>query len=387
MKRKIVWVIILIAFSIIIGVVYARNIIPDMINYPLRYDIAQDYIGARALVHHNEKLYPVLVTAFEKMGITWQADHRSTHPPSAFLLVVPFTLFGYPLAQTFWMLSMFACIVITARAFSLNWKKSLLAAVLSLAWPPAIWSLGQFTPIWMLGLALAYRFRHKPILSGLFIGLASLPKYFAAAAMIQPLWRRRWKALVSFAAVWLGAVALILLLCPDALSAYAASNIGNSIDQILRPDNGALVVVAWRLGGWPGITAMIILVLCVLLAALRTEGPAAWGCLVWLSIATLPIAWVYSLLPLLPWLILTIKSANMYPRLLALIAVVMPYLSAAWVPIANPWFVALSIVFSGIAFALAASKNNAVTFNQFVQRIKLVKKLPHPSLVNMTIDN
>jgi hypothetical protein len=123
----------------------------------------------------------------------------------------------------------------------------------------------------------------------------------------------------------------------------------------LRPDNGAMVIVAWRLGGWPGLAAVVVLTFCVFLAALRTKGPAAWSCLVWLGIATLPVAWVYSLLPLLPWLVLTIKSANKYPRLLALIAIMMPYLSAAWVPIANPWFVALSIVFSGIAFALDAS--------------------------------
>ena len=347
--------IILGAFGILIGVVYARNIIPAMIDFPLRFDIAQDYIGANALIHHNEELYPVLVTAFEKMGITWQADHRSTHPPTAFLMVVPFTLFDYPTAQTLWMLCMFACILFTARVFSLNWKMSLLAGVLSLAWPPAIWSLGQFTPIWLLGLALAYRFREKPLLSGLFIGLASLPKYFAAAALIHPLWRRRWAVLISFAVVWLSAVALLLLLRPDVLSAYAASNIGNTMDQILRPDNGAMLVVAWRLGGWPGLAAVIVLTVCVFLAALRSEGQAAWACLVWLGIATLPVAWVYSLLPLLPWLILTIKSNKKNPRLLALIAVVMPYVSASWVPIANPWFVALTIVFSGIAFALAAS--------------------------------
>jgi hypothetical protein len=269
--------------------------------------------------------------------------------------VVPFTLFDYPTAQTLWMLCMFACIVCTARVFNLTWKMSLLAGVLSLAWPPAIWSLGQFTPIWLLGLALAYRFRDKPLLSGIFIGLASLPKYFAAAAMIYPLWRRRWAALVSFAGVWLAAVGLLLLLRPDALSAYAASNIGNSVDQILRPDNGAMVVVAWRLGGWPGLAAVVVLTLLVFLSALRSEGPAAWACLVWLGVATLPIAWVYSLLPLLPWLVLTLRSTPRYPRLLALIALIMPYLSAAWLPIANPWFVALGIVISGIAFAMAAA--------------------------------
>jgi len=355
MKRKVLLAIIVIELGLMIGVVYARNIIPAMIEYPLRYDIAQDYIGAQALIHPGEELYPVLATAFEKMGITWAAYHRSTHPPSAYLLVVPFTLFNYPTAQVLWMLSMFVCIVFTGRAFNLRWKTSLLAAIISLTWPPTIWSLGQFTAIWMLGLALAYRFRDKPLLSGLFIGLASLSKFFAGVMLIHPVWRKRWSALISFTAVWLAVLFVLLMMRSDAVSNYVASNIGNSMDQILRPDNGALAVVAWRLGGWLGITIVLVLTLCVLWVGLRNDGPAAWACMVWLGIASLPIAWVYSLLPLLPWLAMTIKSPNRYPRLLAVTALVMPYASAAWLPISNPWFVALSIIFAGIAFALAAS--------------------------------
>lgn len=355
MKRKIVLAIILCVFCIMIAMVYARNIIPTMIDFPLRYDIAQDYIGAQALVHPNEELYPILTNAFEKMGITWQADHRSTHPPTAFLFVLPITVFNYPIALVLWMMGMFFCIVFTARAFNLTWKMSFLAAFLSLAWPPTIWSLGQVTPIWMLGLALAYRYRHKPLLSGLFIGLASLPKYFAGIVLIHPVWRRRWSALIGFATVWLSAIALLLLLRSDALSSYVASNVSNSMDQILRPDNGALVINAWRMGGWLGVAVVIILILCVFWVGLRNESPSAWVCLVWLGIACLPITWVYSLLPLLPWLIITIASGNKYPRMFAIIAVALPYASTAWLPNANPWFVALSLVFSGLTFALAAS--------------------------------
>ncbi|MBA3072223.1 MAG: DUF2029 domain-containing protein [Anaerolineae bacterium] len=355
MKRKVILAVILGLFGVMVGMVYARNIIPNMIDYPLRYDIAQDYIGAQALVDQNEELYPILTTAYEKMGITWQSDHRSTHPPTAYLLVVPFTLFDYPTAQTLWMISMLACIVITFRAFNLSWKMSLFAGLLSLAWPPAIWSLGQFTAIWMLGLALAYRFRDRPLLCGLLIGLASLPKYFAAALLIHPVWRKRWAALIGFAAVWLAAISLLLLLRVDSISAYVASNVGNSMDQILRPDNGALAIVAWRMGGWPGIAAVVVLTLCVFWIGLRNNGVYGWACLVWVGIACLPITWVYSLLPLLPWLVITLKSGHKYPCMLAVIALALPYASTAWLPNANPWFVALSLVFSGLAFALAAS--------------------------------
>jgi len=359
MKRKVLLGAILCELGILIGVTYARDIIPLLIASPLQQEVAQDYIGARALINQNEELYPVLITAYEKMGISLAAYHRSTHPPTAFLLVVPFALLDYRSSLILWMVAMFACIVLTARALGLAWKMSILAAVLALAWPPTIWSLGQFTPIWLLGLVLAYRFRRNPFVSGVNIALASLPKYLATPALLYHLWRRKLSVLIGFGVIWLVALAALFLLRPDAMSTYINSNIGNSLDQILRPNNGAVVVVAWRLGGWPGITTVAVLILCVLWTGLHNEGPAGWACLVWLGIAFLPIAWVYSLLPLLPWLVMTIRSSRAISRILAVSALLLPYMAS--LPSENHWFVALSIALSGISLAFASSGETPLT--------------------------
>jgi hypothetical protein len=322
-----------------------------MIRYPSRTDYAQDYVGARALLNQADELYPVLAPAFAKVGIKWAVFHRSTHPPTAYLLALPFALFEPRSSTLLWMAAMFACIVLTAHELGLAWRGSLLAGVLSLAWPPTIWSLYQFTPIWMLGLVLAYRFRHHPVMSGVYIAFASLPKFLAAPALLYHLRHRQLPALVGFSGLWLIALVLLLLLRPDAVAAYLSANAGNTLDQILRADNGALVIVAWRLGRWIGLAAAAALILWALWGGVRRKDPGGWACLAWLGVAILPIAWTYSLLPLLPWLVLTVRAPGTGSRILAGVALFVPY--AAAVPTQNPEFIALSIAISGVAFCMA----------------------------------
>jgi hypothetical protein len=332
--------------------VYTMLIIPHLIRNPLMHDIAQDYIGAKALLDRNKELYPELASAYERIGISWGADHQSTHPPTAYLFVLLLTPFNYPLAQVTWMVIMFACIVITFRVFNLTWRMSLLAGILSLAWPPTIWSLGQLTPIWLLGLSLAYYYRKQPILSGIFIAIASLPKFLAAPSLLYHIWRRKWAVLIGFISVWLSTVGVILLLRPDAISAYIVSNGNNTLKQVLESNNSAVLVSAWRLLGWIGIVAAVFLILYVIWIGLNDDGIYGWACLVWLGIALLPIAWNYSLFPLLPWLLITVRSSSFLPKYLAITALLLPYLAP--IPTFTPWAVTLSIILSGVAFTTAS---------------------------------
>ncbi|MBN1312191.1 MAG: DUF2029 domain-containing protein [Anaerolineae bacterium] len=292
------------------------------------------------------ELYP-MGAEVRQFGLDWSYDHRSTHPPTCFLFVLPFALLDHQSALVLWAACMFACIVLTARVLGLKWWQSAAFGVLSLVWPPTIWSLYQVTPIWMLGLALAYRFRHHPPVSGAFIGVASLPKFLAAPALLYYLRRRRWLAIVGFCALWASALALLSILRPDAIAVYLTTGSSVALDQTLRQDNGALVVVAWRMGGWVGLVVVAAFVLWAFWSGLRREDPVGWACLVWLGIALLPIAWVYSVLPLLPWLVKVFKVAKLRTRVLIGLAFLAPY--AAAVPGQRSWSVTLAIVLSGLA--------------------------------------
>src|SRR5262249_30819141 len=191
-----------------------------------------------------------------------------------------------------------------AWALQLPWRGIALLPLVVL-WPPITWSLLQLTPIWLLGLALAWRWRHSPYLAGAALGVASLPKFFAATGLLLFLQKREWRALLGFAAVWMVALGLVLVLNADTLQQYILVNRLASPQQIARLDNGALLPSAWTMGGRPGLVLAGMLIVCVVVLGLRLGDMTAsvWALWVWLGVALLPIAWDYSLLPLLPWLV------------------------------------------------------------------------------------
>jgi hypothetical protein len=199
--------------------------------------------------------------------------------------------------------------------------------------------------------------------------VASLPKFLAAPALLYHFKNRKWKVIIGFGGAWLGALALLLALRPDSIAAYIKSMINNSINVIQLPYNGALVIVAWRMGKWVGLTVVVGLLLWVLWSGLRCNKPAGWACFVWVGIALLPIAWVYSLLPLLPWLLLMIKTPRRVSSVLAGTALLVPYFGA--VITQNSWSVALCIALSGVAFAMTAMGDRQETSNNLDSQVQI----------------
>jgi alpha-1,2-mannosyltransferase len=318
-----------------------------------RSDFATDVIGARALLNGGDP-YPILGPALKELGISWPVEHRSTHPPTAFLFALPLANVPWPSATIIWGLAMLGLIVATARAVGLQWAAMVALLPFALLWPPVPWSLFQLTPIWLLGGVLAWRWRGAPYAAGAALGIASLTKLLPAVSLLPFLWRREWRALAALTTVWAVALALLLFLSPHVLSAYWAANRVGSIEQIARSDNGALLIVAWRIGGLPAAVlagALVGIVAAMGFRAGVTTTPA-WAVWIWLGIALLPIAWTYSLLPLLPWILRVLYQRHWAAQLAATLSIGAALLSPA--PGSTGTGVALSIAFAGVAFGLDA---------------------------------
>src|SRR5919197_445382 len=210
-------------------------------------DLVQDYAGARDVARGREA-YPVLTRAYASVGLTWPAGHRSTHPPTAFLLVLPVAWLPWKAAAAVWMVLMLAA----------------LAA--------AYWALGA-----------------------------------PAALLLLPfLLLRRWSVLRGFALVWGAAVALLLVIDAGAIGRYVTILRTASREQAARGENSALLWSADHKYGAAGVAVAVVLVGAVLVRALRRArgfgelDRLSWDGVGWASVALLPIAWIYSLLPLLP---------------------------------------------------------------------------------------
>ena len=312
----------------------------------LPVDLVQDYVGARELAT-GEDPYPILTQAFSSVGLDWSVPHRSTHPPTAFVLALPIAWMDWGTAGAVWAVAMIVVIAIAWWALGVSAAWALPLAFLALIWPPTAWSIGQLTPIWLVGLALAWRFRDRPGVGGAAIAVASLTKFMPAVMLLAFVALRRWTALVSFMVVWSIALGLVEILNHDALTRYVevARSVGR--EQSNRRENSALVVAAEHKFGVPGAVLALILVAVVIVAGLlrvqrrRTIDRLSWDACNWAAVGLLPIAWIYSLLPVLPTVVRQIYKGGLPTKGLALVALVVPFFidpfglpGAAWLAVA-----------------------------------------------------
>lgn len=375
---------------IIIAVLVALfcNLVPvydaaaTLLGRPAWSDLPQDLIGARALLNGSDP-YPILGPVAAAFGGNWSAvTSRSTHPPTAFLLVLPVANLSWPLASRVWSLLMIGAFLVSGWAYHWRWYVTVGTLLL---WPPVLVSYGQFTPLWLLGLALAWRFRTRPFAAGVAIGFASLPKFFAAAALAPFVRKRNWGAVAGFAVTWALAISMLCVIDGRALTAYLIANRNNAAEQIGRLDNGALLPFSAHIFGPMGVAVVAALIIGIAAAAWRSamDDERRWLAWTWIGIALLPVAWSYSVLPLLPGLVAGLRAdRGIAVRVFSALALASPLIGP--LPPRSPRAVALCIALAGIALVYDVFHRhmaNALALDS-ISRTKFgsYAKLPGPSV-------
>src|ERR687888_137579 len=222
---------------------------PSVAVYP-----DSDKVGARDVARGRDA-YPVLTHAYASVGLTWPAGHRSTHPPTAFLLVLPVAWLPWKAASAVWTVLMLAALAGAYWALGAPPGPAVALAPLTLVWPPGGWSMGQLTPLWLLGLALAWRLRDRPAPAGAAIALASLTKLLPTLSLLPFLLLRRWSVLRGFALVWGAALAALLALDVGVIGRYVTILRTASREQAARGENSALLWAADHNYGAAGVAA------------------------------------------------------------------------------------------------------------------------------------
>ncbi len=278
-----------------------------LLGRPVWEEFGQDWTGARGLVF-GEPVYSALQT---------------THPPTSFVLAAPFAWLPYNVAQQFWLVLMLMILPLVGFGYAVSARRMVLLLPLALLWPPVIWGLHNLTIVWLVALSLAWRWRAHGGLAGAAVGVAAATKGLAVVSMV-PLVRRYGRRPIAGLALTGLVLCLPLLLRPELVSDYFTYGRASAEFWLSRPENGALLVVAAREFGWLGIVGV-----AVLLAAVARRGACeglsmrGWWCWSWIGVALLPIAWGYSLVPLLPGLAWGLWRGTAWERLFALAAVVM----------------------------------------------------------------
>jgi hypothetical protein len=135
-----------------------------------------------------------------------------------------------------------------------------------------------------------------------------------------------------------------------------------SRDQAERGENAALLWAAGHNYGAAGVALAVVLVCAVLVRALRrVRGRGeidrlSWDGVGWASVALLPIAWIYSLLPILPALARLVRRGGLVAAAAALVTFVVPFLVD---PFGLPGAIRLAFATAALGAALLVARADA----------------------------
>jgi hypothetical protein len=328
-------------------------------GYVSASDINQDIIGAQGLLLRRDP-YPAYTPANPALGYEeFAAGHASTHPPTTFLFTLPIALLPQKLALAIWAWFMLLLLVLTLKCYGWSWKVALGLTPLLLLWTPIQISLGQVTILWLFGVSVAYRFRNeRPFLSGASIAFASLTKFLPGLLIIAFFMKKQWRALLGFTCLWLAILLVLTLLFPGTINRYLEINQTTSLETIQRADNSALLFSSYRSGGWLGAGLAAVFLLAILVANRdclldRQPGsaPRFWRVLIYFSVVLLPIAWIYSIVPLLPIIAYQVFQKKLLVKLVGLCCIVLPCIAPPWGDLSVlPMMVVMILVGAGLLF-------------------------------------
>jgi hypothetical protein len=309
-----------------------------LVGRPVGTDFLGDYGGAYALLHGHDAYAPIAETS-RLAGAPWDANTVNTHPPMLVALVIPLTAVGYGAALAAWALAMIFILVATLYLVGVPLRWSVAGGLaLALVWPAA-YGVGNPVPLIGFGAALAWRFRDTPIVAGLGLALAISPKASGAGLVLPFLLTRRFRPAL-WGGVFVAALgAFPLLFDHKVWSRYMDTGVKAIEGNANRGDNGAPIHVLNNFGV-PTVAGFALLgFLMVVLMVATKDG--YWP-VVWFTVAALPIAWMYSLLTLLPAMAWVLRRKVVWPAVAAGVLTMASSPAGRWPVLIIPIVVALS---------------------------------------------
>src|SRR5712692_6147381 len=142
-------------------------------------ELLQDYSGARALLFGGNAYETTgeQVERYVQVGAVGLSTAVSTHPPTAFALLLPLAPMSFGAASAVWAALMLLGLVLAIRACGAPWHVAALLGPLAMLAPPVAAAVNHLALPWLVLLFLAFRYRHRPGLAGLLIGVASSTKF------------------------------------------------------------------------------------------------------------------------------------------------------------------------------------------------------------------
>lgn len=236
-------------------------------------------------------------------------------------LFLPFTVFSRHTAEMAFTLLSVSSLIVGLRALNVRRIGDIFAVLTSTVMIVSI-QMGTLGPLLFLGLALTWRYRKQPIVSGVILALVAVTKLYLAPLLAFPLFIRRYGTLFASLVISTLFLAGGWMLGPLSLSRDRAMLF--TLARHEGPSSWAASDLLRRLGlaMTPSILLTFTLVVFVTGASIwayRTSGrqEPLFGGLIAVSLLLTPILWS-SYLPVLLVAVLILSPKSIYLRLIGL---------------------------------------------------------------------
>ncbi|HUP74023.1 MAG TPA: glycosyltransferase family 87 protein [Acidimicrobiales bacterium] len=314
-------------------------------------DFLVDYASAHALVHGGDPYGPIAELT-DAAGMRWDLEGSNTHPPTVLPLVVPLTLLSYDWAIVVWSAAMVIALIATLRLVGIPAPWAVGAGLLLAFTFPGAYGIGNLVPLIGLGVAIAWRHRNNPIWAGVGIVLAAVPKTSGLLLFVPFLLAQRYRTVVWGAVIFAAFAVAPALVDPQIWFRYFDAGATAMKVVIERPDNASVLQLAERHGIAAPLTMTMLGSVTLMVAARRRD--AFWPA-VWLMVAALPIAWMYSALTLVPLAAVRVRRRDPLARPAVIGAAAVMILSP---PLGQTPTITYSIVVLLALAALTAGSND-----------------------------
>jgi hypothetical protein len=279
----------------------------QLLGKPVTTDFLIDYASANALLRGQDP-YEISENLIARTDApAWEIQIANPHPPSVLPIVLPFALLPYRAALAAWALTMAIGYFVSLRMMGLRGPSSLVATAACVLFWPGAYAIGNVVSVTAIGVAMAYRFRDSPWIAGLGIAWAATPKAAGLLLLIPFVITGRLRAAFAGCALFGFASVLPAFFFPQVWSSYWTLGTDAIASTRARPDNASILNLFERLGV-PGSLALALLAAIASGAAVKSRD-TFWP-IVWLSVAALPIAWMYSLMAFVPLVALSFGESD-----------------------------------------------------------------------------
>jgi hypothetical protein len=287
-----------------------------------------------------EKLHPLIGMKLDFVDLSVHS-----HPPMAIPLTIPLTWVDYGWWLSFWVVASVCAIALSMRLLRVPAHIAYPLAIGIALTIPGRWGLVSTYPISALLIALAWRYRRHPWISGSALGIYGATRGIGLLMLAYPLVRRQWRTVIIGVGVVAGLLALAVALEPSVIQEFlttSRASIEASMQRLDLVTPGSLL----RRRGFSEYAAWIIAAVVAAVALWRKQ--ELFWVLNWFIMAISPIAWFHTVIMAIPLMVVIWKSGKLGQVLVLLIGATVvspaPLVSTFW---SIDWIA--MVVLSGIA--------------------------------------